>query len=58
MAETSPWSDFKGFCDACFKFVTEIADLFIVREAIFHVLSVLHWAGGVLSSYKKQQQAL
>lgn len=58
VAETSPWSDFKRLCDAYFKFVTEIADFFIVREAMFHVLSVLRWAGGVLSSYRKQQQAL
>lgn len=58
MAETSPWSDFRRLCDAYFRFVTEVADLVLVREAMFHVLSALRWAGGVLLSYEKQQRAL
>lgn len=48
MAETSPWSDFKWLCDAYFKLVTEIVDLFMEREAMFHVPSALLSAGGVL----------
>lgn len=52
MAETSPWSDFKWLCDAYFKLVTEIADLFMEREAMFHVPSALHWAGGVCELQK------
>lgn len=58
MAETSPWSDFRRLCDAYFRFATEVADLVLVREAMFHVLSVPRWAGGVLLSYEKQQRAL